>query len=38
MKREYLKCLLIENFDMIDIIDIIYALELNSIHIDKDKL
>ncbi len=37
-ERQYLKTLLIDNFDKIDIIDIIYALELNGIHIDKDKL
>ncbi len=37
-EREYLKRLLLENVDKIEIIDIIYALELNGIHIDKDKL
>lgn len=37
-EKEYLKQLLIQNFDKVDLIDIIYALELNSIHIDKDKL
>lgn len=36
--KEYLKKLLIQNFDKVDFIDIIYALELNNIPIDKEKL
>lgn len=37
-EREYLKRLVIKNFDRIDISHIIYALELSRIHIDKDEL
>jgi len=37
-ERDYLKRLLLQNFDKVDLIDIIYALELNNIHIDKDRL
>lgn len=37
-ERNYLKQLLIQNFDKVDLIDIIYALEFSNIHIDKDKL
>ncbi len=37
-EREYLRKLVCNNFDKIDITSIIYALELNNIHIDKDKL
>ncbi|HEX5711614.1 MAG TPA: EAL domain-containing protein [Sulfuricurvum sp.] len=37
-EREYLKKLVCNNFDKIDITSIIYALELNKIHIDKDML
>jgi len=37
-EREYLKKLVIENFDKISTVDIIYALEFSGIEIDKDKL
>lgn len=37
-ERDYLRQLLIHNFDKIDISLIIYTLELSHIHIDKDKL
>jgi len=37
-ERDYLKQLLIQNFDKIELVDIIYALELNNISIDKYKL
>lgn len=37
-ERQYLKQLLIQNFDTINVLDIIYALELNGITINKDKL
>ena len=37
-ERQYLKQLFIQNFDSINILDIIYALEFNNIHINKDKL
>lgn len=37
-EKEYLKKLLINNFDKIDIIDIVYALELNGVPIDPEQL
>jgi len=37
-EREYLKQLLCNNFEKIDITLILYALELSHIHVDKDAL
>lgn len=37
-EKIYLKQLLIQNFDKVDLIDIVSALELNNVHIDKNKL
>ena len=37
-EREYLKKLVINNFDKISTTDIIYALRFNNIEIDKNKL
>ncbi|MDP1784142.1 MAG: EAL domain-containing protein [Sulfuricurvum sp.] len=37
-EREYLKQLLCNNFEKIDITQILYALELSNIHVDKTKL
>jgi EAL and modified HD-GYP domain-containing signal transduction protein len=37
-ERTYLKRLFIENFDKIDLVDVIYTLGLNGISIDKDRL
>jgi EAL and modified HD-GYP domain-containing signal transduction protein len=37
VEREYLKKLIINNFDKINTADILSTLELNKIHIDKDK-
>jgi EAL and modified HD-GYP domain-containing signal transduction protein len=37
-ERDYLKKLLINNYDKISTTDLIYALEGNGIHIDRDKL
>lgn len=37
-EKIYLRKLLIQNFDKVDLIDIVSALELNNIHIDKNQL
>lgn len=37
-EREYLKKLMMNHFEKIDITYIIYALEMNNVHIDKNKL
>lgn len=38
LERKYLKELLLANFERIDTATLVYALELNNVHIDKDKL
>ncbi|WP_294913569.1 EAL and HDOD domain-containing protein [Sulfuricurvum sp. UBA5598] len=38
MEKEYLRTLIIENFDKLDPIELIYALEYSGVHIDKTKL
>lgn len=37
-EREYLKQLLFNNFEKINVTDILYALELSNVHVDKSKL
>lgn len=38
IEKEYLRKLIIENFDKLDPIELIYALEYSGVHIDKTKL